>query len=71
MKYDSSGNEIKQEGDWYGTAVQAFWDKIDSDKEEMQSLHDSIEEHKNAVLESQTKMNEILRDIEDNQITVE
>jgi hypothetical protein len=32
MKYDSSGNEIKQEGtDWYGTAVQAFWDKIEAD----------------------------------------
>jgi polyhydroxyalkanoate synthesis regulator phasin len=50
MKYDSSGNEIKQEGDnWQNTAIQAFWDKIDSDKEEMQSLHDSVEELKNNV----------------------
>jgi hypothetical protein len=37
----------------YTTAVQAFWDKIDSDKEEMQSLHDSINEHRDAVLEKQ------------------
>jgi hypothetical protein len=72
MKYDSSGNEIKQEGtDWYNTALQAFWDKIDADKEEMQSLHDSVEEHRNAVLESQASINEIIRDIEDNQINVE
>ena len=72
MKYDSSGNEIKQEGeDWYSTALQAFWDKMDSDKEEMQSLHDSVEEHRNAVLESQASINEIIRDIEDNQINVE
>jgi hypothetical protein len=36
LKYDSSGNEIKREGDdWYATAVQAFWDKIEADKEEM------------------------------------
>ena len=72
MKYDSSGNEIKQEGtDWYSTALQAFWDKMDADKEEMQSLHDSVEEHRNAVLESQASINEIIRDIEDNQINVE
>jgi hypothetical protein len=45
MKYDSSGNEIEQKGkEWYTTAVQAFWDKIDADKEEMQSLHDSVED---------------------------
>jgi len=53
MKYDSSGNEIKQEGnEWYSTAVQAFWDKIDADKEEMQSLHDSIMEHEKATIEA-------------------
>lgn len=72
MKYDSSGNEIKQEGtDWYSTALQAFWDKIDADKEEMQSLHDSVEDAKNNVLQNQEAMNQILRDIEDNQIAVE
>ena len=72
MKYDSSGNEIKQEGDdWYNTAIQAFWDKIESDKEEMQSLHDSIEDLRNNVESNQQKQNEILKAIEDNQISVE
>ena len=36
MQYDSSGNKIDTSGeDWEVTAVQAFWDKVDSDKEEM------------------------------------
>ena len=78
LKYDDEGNEIKQydddgkeNSDYYTNIVQAFWDKIDADKEEMQSLHDSVEEHKKAVLEKQQAMNEIMKDVEDNQIAVE
>lgn len=72
MQYDSSGNKIDtSQEDWQVTAVQAFWDKMDADKEEMQSLHDSIEEHKKAVLEKQEAANQIMREIEDNQISVE
>jgi len=33
------------------TAIEAFWSKIESDKSEMQELHDSVEEQKKAVLE--------------------
>jgi len=67
MQYDSSGNQIKKEGnEWYATAVQAFWDKIDADKEEMQSLHDSIMEHEQATVEAQNSANEILQAIRDN-----
>jgi len=29
-------------------------------------LHDSVEEHKKAVLEKQQAMNEIMKDVEDN-----
>ena len=69
MKYDASGNEIKQEGeDWYATAVQAFSDKMDADNQGMQSIYDSIQEHKVAVLDAQTKINEIVKSIEDNEI---
>ncbi len=72
MQYDSSGNEIKKEGtDWYSTAVQAFWDKIDSDQQEMQSLHDSIEDGKKKYIDLLNSQNEILHEIEDNQIAVE
>ena len=72
MQYDSSGNQIKKEGnEWYATAVQAFWDKIDADKEEMQSLHDSIMEHEQATVEAQNSANEILQAIRDNQIDLE
>ena len=69
MKYNSSGEEIEA-GD-YASMVQAFWDKIDTDKEEMQSLHDSINEHKDALMEAQQAQNELLQEIRDNQMTVE
>lgn len=72
MEYDSSGNKIdKTQDDWYVSAVEAFWDKVDSDKEEVQSLKDSIDEHLDAVLENQEAANEIMREIEDTQRTVE
>ena len=80
LKYDSEGNKIDfgtdesgsmNDENAYESAVQAFWDKIDADKEEMQSLHDSIDEHRDAVLEKQEAMNEIMKSIEDNQISVE
>jgi len=66
MEYDSSGNKIdKSQDDWYVSAVQAFWDKIDADKAEVQSLKDSVDEHMDAVLENQAKANEIMKEIED------
>lgn len=72
MQYNESGEEIKatdEEG--MKSAIEAFWAKIEADKTEMQELHDSVEEHKNAVLEKQQAQNEILKAIEDNQISVE
>ena len=72
MEYDSSGKKIDtstEEG--MSQAIQAFWDKIETDRKEMQDLHDSVEEHKKAVLEKQQAMNEIMKEIEDNQISVE
>ena len=72
MQYDSEGNKIDtstEEG--MKVAVQAFWDKMEADKKEMQDLHDSVEEHKKAVLEAQAKQSEILKEIQDNQIAVE
>ena len=77
MKYDSSGTEITQDEDsddqssFYSNSVQAFWDVVDGQKEEMQSLHDSINDYEEAVIEAQTEANEILKEIEDNQIAVE
>jgi hypothetical protein len=45
MEYDSSGNKIdKSKDDWQVSAVQAFWDKIEADKTEMQSLYDAVNE---------------------------
>ena len=72
MKYDSEGKKIdttKVEGK--KEAIEAFWDKIEADQKEMQDLHDSVEEHKKAVLEVEEKQNELLKEIQDNQIAVE
>ena len=75
MEYNENGEkiEIKDDKDEAGmkSAIEAFWAKIDSDQSEMQELHDSIEEHKKAVLEKQQAQNEILKEIEDNQLSVE
>ena len=75
MQYQDDGSkiEIKDENDEENMklALEAFWSKIDADQSEMQELHDSIEEHKIALLEEQQKQNEILKEMEDNQIQLE
>ena len=72
LQTTASGEKIdtSEEG-WQATAVQAFWDKMDADKEEMQSLHDSVNEHKEALLAAQEKQNELLQEMRDNQLAVE
>ena len=69
LQYDSSGNKIKD--DDYAAMVQAFWDKVDSDKDEMQNLHDSIEEQKNTILQKMDERNQLLQEMKDNQLEVE
>ena len=84
MEYDSSGNEIQlkssdeekgptqdEKDSFYSSSLQALFDVMDGQKEEMQSLHDSIQEKLDAVTENQTQAYEILKEIEDNQIAVE
>lgn len=72
LQTTASGEKIDKEQDgWQATAVQAFWDKMDADKEEMQSLHDSINEHSEALLAAQEQQNEILQEMRDNQLAVE
>lgn len=72
LQTTATGEKIdtEQEG-WQATAVQAFWDKMDADKEEMQSLHDSINERSEALLAAQEQQNEILQEMRDNQLAVE
>jgi len=68
MNYNENGEKIKweknEDGTWkeedYATAVENFWNKIDSDNEEMQSLYDAIEEGKTNILADMESVNEIL-----------
>ena len=72
MKYDNSGQEIDKSKDgWQATAVQAFYDKMEKQREEFQSLHDDIMDGEEKIIELQDNQNQILHDIEDNQIAVE
>ena len=72
MKYDNSGQEIDKSKDgWQATAVQAFYDKMEKEREEFQSLHDDIMDGEEKIVELQDNQNQILHDIQDNQIAVE
>ena len=75
MKYDSEGKELTvKDGDYdtyYREAVQAAWDRMEAERDEMQSLYDSSNEMQQKYLESITAANKILQEIADNQMSVE
>lgn len=79
MLYDSSGKKITDENkkkgkhsdEFFTQSVQAFWDKIESDKEEMQKLRDSIDDANTKVLEIEQKRNELIKEMRDNQMDLE
>lgn len=81
MQYTSSGEEIQRpeakEGetpdysDFYSTSIQAVWDQVEAEKQEMQSLYDTIAEGEDKMLELEADRNEILEEIRNNQIEVE
>lgn len=78
LKYDDEGKEIKFKDDdgkdreeAYTEAVQAFWDKANGWKDELDGLYDSYREQQNSLLENETTRNELLQQVIDNQISVE
>ena len=71
MERDEEGNLKEDQSAYYAKAIEAWWDTIDSQKEEMESLHETIEEGKTKVLELENSRNEILKEIRDNQMAVE
>ena len=77
MRYDNQGKEIvydkKSENadDYYTKAVQAFWDKADGWKDELDSLYDSYNEQLTNVIQNEDKRNKLLQEIIDNQLSLE
>ena len=74
MKYNQNSEELPTKNgkpEDYASAVEAFWNAVEAQKEEMQTLHDDIEEGNNKTLELQEKQNEILQEMRDNQMSVE
>ena len=72
MKYDDSGKEIDLSGEQgYASAVQAFWDKMEGRQQEIDDLYDGFKTYQEDILKLETKYNEYLQQIIDNQISVE
>lgn len=77
--YDENGQLIEapkgknkdQWNEYYTNVVKAFSAKMDSEKEEMQKLHDSIDDANEKVLELDQQRNEILQDMTDKQLELE
>ena len=74
MEYDKEGKKIEvggendKNGSGMKSAIQAFVDKMEADREEMQGITDSINDAKSDVLEKQEQQNEILQEMRDNEI---
>ena len=72
MQYDKSGNKIDTSKDgWESSAVQAFVDKYEAGLEKGQKYHDDLMEGEQKVEELIDAQNQIFKEIEDNQISVE
>ena len=72
MAYNDQGEKIDVTKDGgYSEAVQAFWDGVDAWKEELDELHDSVQDQLNNVLENEQKRNEILQEVRDNELDIE
>jgi len=51
--------------------MQNFWDNLDGWKDELDSIYDSYHDQLNNVLSNETKRNQLLQKIIDNQLSVE
>lgn len=78
VNYNSKGKAIKftnekgeEREDAYTEAVQAFWDKIDAWKDELDNLYDSYNEKLSDILDEESKRNDILKAMNDNQLSLE
>ena len=77
LAYDSNGKEIEFTGDEkkdkaaMKTAVEAALKRMEAQRDEVQGLTDSINDHEKALLEAEEKRNELLQAMRDNQISLE
>lgn len=72
MKYDESGEEINiNEDGGYAKAVEAALDHVDSMKDGIQELVDSLSETEQAIMDNENAQNQILQEMVDNQLSLE
>ena len=61
----------KEKDEAYTKMMDNFWDNLDGWRDELDGIYDSYNEQLNTVLENESKRNEILKEIADNQLAVE
>lgn len=69
---DASSKDYKDNPDQiYEDMMQNFWDNLDGWKDELDSIYDSYHDQLNNVLSNESKRNQLLQKIIDNQLSVE
>lgn len=72
MIYDDSGKEIDLSAEGgYAQAVEAALDHVDSIKNEIQELQNSVEQTKQEILDDENSRNQLRKEIVDNQLSLE
>ena len=72
LKYTAEGEAVDlSEDDGYSKAVEAFWDKLEGWKDELDDLYDSYNEQLDAILDNEVERNKLMQEIVDNQRAVE
>lgn len=79
LKYNDDGSRIEATDEeyaddpmqYYVDLMQNYWDRLDSWKDQLDSIYDSYTDQLNNVLTNETKRNQILQKIVDNQLSVE
>ena len=75
MLYDSQGQKIEYDkdnlDDFYTKSVQAFWDKADGWKDELDGYYDSFREAEQASVEAQVQANKLLQELQDKEIELQ
>ena len=67
----SKFNKKDKDNDLYVQMMENFWDRVDGWRDELDSLYDSYHEQLEKVIENQTKQNELIQAMVDNELSIE
>ena len=67
----SKYNKKDKDNDLYVQMMENFWNNVDAWRDELDSLYDSYHEQLEKVIENQTKQNELIQAMVDNELSIE